>query len=172
MSVKLIDNNNFYGYRARRSIAGKTEQQYFSLIKNGEKIDGWEKDRILRAAESYDRSLLRKQKAATEQKTKELKHTERAKHSTGVRGISLRRKTYNKNGKKYSSLAFVVCCKSLLSNKTVSTTYSVAGGNWQKSWEKAVRYLAKHKKIFRYRHLIERMPPEPKETDTENNLEM
>ncbi|THB74738.1 MAG: hypothetical protein D6B28_01735 [Gammaproteobacteria bacterium] len=165
MSVKLIDNDSFYGYRARRYVDGATVQQYFSLMKSGKRVTGWEKDRILRAAESYDRNLERKQKETARDRQKELKHTSRAKSATGVRGISLRNKEYTKNGKTYSSLSFVVSCQSEVVGKPVGTSYSISSNGWQGAWEKAVKFLAKHKKIFRYRHLLDRIPQKPDDVD-------
>ncbi len=167
MSVKLIDNDSFYGFRARRYVNGATVQQYFSLMKSGKRVTGWEKDRIFRAAESFDRNLERKQKETARDRQKELKHTSRAKSATGVRGISLRNKEYTKNGKTYSSLSFVVSCQSEVVGKPVGTSYSISSNGWEGAWEKAIKFLAKHKKIFRYRHLLERMPPKPNDIGNE-----
>ena len=38
MSVKLLDNEAFYGYRVRRTVDGKLYQEYFSLKKNGKRM--------------------------------------------------------------------------------------------------------------------------------------
>ena len=40
MSVKLLDNKAFYGYRVRRTVAGELYQEYFSLKKDGKRLDG------------------------------------------------------------------------------------------------------------------------------------
>ena len=37
MSVKLLDNDAFYGYRVRRTVDAKLYQEYFSLKKNGKR---------------------------------------------------------------------------------------------------------------------------------------
>ena len=158
MSVTLIDNDSFYGFRARRHVDGHTEQHYFSLMKNGKRLTGWEKDRVYRTAVAMDRTLERRQDETRRNRQKEMKHTARARSATGVRGISLREKVYHKRGKSYSTLSFVVSCQSELAGKPVGTSYSIPENGWDAAWEKAVKFLAKHKKIFRYRHLLERMP--------------
>ena len=38
MSVKLLDNEAFYGYRVRRTVNGKLYQEYFSLKKGGKRM--------------------------------------------------------------------------------------------------------------------------------------
>ena len=158
MSVTLIDNDSFYGFRARRHVDGKTEQHYFSLIKNGKRLTGWEKDRVYRSAVTLDRTLERRQQETKRNREKEMKHTARAQSATGVRGISLREKTYQKRSRTYSTLSFVVSIQSELAGKPVGTSYSIPENGWDLAWEKAVKFLAKHKKIFRYRHLLDRIP--------------
>ena len=38
MSIKLLDNEAFYGFRVRRTVNGKLYQEYFSLKKNGRRM--------------------------------------------------------------------------------------------------------------------------------------
>ena len=38
VSVKLLDNEAFYGYRVRRTVNGKLYQEYFSLKKEGKRL--------------------------------------------------------------------------------------------------------------------------------------
>ena len=40
MSLELLDNPRFYGYRVRRQIEGKTYQEYFSLKENSKRLRG------------------------------------------------------------------------------------------------------------------------------------
>lgn len=40
VSVKLLDNDAFYGYRVRRSVDGKLYQEYFSLKREGKRLSG------------------------------------------------------------------------------------------------------------------------------------
>ena len=40
MSVELLDNPRFFGFRVRRQIDGKTYQEYFSLKANGKRMRG------------------------------------------------------------------------------------------------------------------------------------
>ena len=43
MSVELLDNPRFYGFRVRRQIDGKTYQEYFSLKENSKRMRGAKK---------------------------------------------------------------------------------------------------------------------------------
>ena len=43
MSVKLLDNQAFYGYRVRRTVDGKLYQEYFSLKDSGKRLTGAKK---------------------------------------------------------------------------------------------------------------------------------
>ena len=45
MSVELLDNPRFYGFRVRRQIDGKTYQEYFSLKENSKRMRGAKKSR-------------------------------------------------------------------------------------------------------------------------------
>ena len=40
MSVELLDNPRFHGFRVRRQIEGKTYQEYFSLKEDGKRLRG------------------------------------------------------------------------------------------------------------------------------------
>ena len=40
MSVELLDNPRFHGFRVRRQIDGKTYQEYFSLKESGKRLRG------------------------------------------------------------------------------------------------------------------------------------
>ena len=53
MSVKLLDNEAFYGFRVRRTVDGKLYQEYFSLKESGERMVG-------RARKAVEQSALRR----------------------------------------------------------------------------------------------------------------
>ena len=66
MSVKLLDNQAFYGYRVRRTVDGKLYQEYFSLKENGKRLNGAKKKAIEAAAQARDQELERAQIKARE----------------------------------------------------------------------------------------------------------
>ncbi len=158
MSLKLINNDSFYGFRSRRSINGVVHQKYYSLKKNGKKIVGKEKEAIRKEALAYDKELEQKQKEHKRQRESEFKHLRNSWNNTGVRGIQIINKSYSKHGKNYTSLCFSVSCVSRLVNKPVATSISIDEHGYKKAWEKAVGYLAKHKNIEDYDYLIDRFP--------------
>lgn len=57
VSVKIIDNSSFFGYRTRRSVGGKIHQEYFSLRKNGRKLSCSEARFVKQFAERRDAEL-------------------------------------------------------------------------------------------------------------------
>ena len=40
LSVKLLDNEAFFGFRVRRTVSGKVFQEYFSLKLDGVRLQG------------------------------------------------------------------------------------------------------------------------------------
>ena len=54
MSVELLDNPRFYGYRVRRQIEGQTYQEYFSLKQNSKRLRGARKNEVKGIAEARD----------------------------------------------------------------------------------------------------------------------
>ncbi len=54
MSVKLLDNKAFYGYRVRRTVAGKLYQEYFSLKNGGTRLEGKLKSEVEKQAKARD----------------------------------------------------------------------------------------------------------------------
>ena len=88
MSVKLIDNEAFYGYRVRRTVDGKLFQEYFSLKKDGKRMKPAERKKVLATAETRDSVLDTQQK-----KAKVARKAERCFHDNGsVKGISFLKK--------------------------------------------------------------------------------
>ena len=61
MSVKLLDNKAFYGYRVRRTVDGKLYQEYFSLKKEGKRLGPRLSKKVQQAALERDQRLVEKQ---------------------------------------------------------------------------------------------------------------
>ena len=57
MSVELLDNPRFYGFRVRRQIDGKTYQEYFSLKENSKRLRGAKKAEVKTLADARDAEL-------------------------------------------------------------------------------------------------------------------
>ena len=57
MSVELLDNPSFFGFRVRRQIDGKTYQEYFSLKANGKRMRGAARAEVKAAADARDATL-------------------------------------------------------------------------------------------------------------------
>lgn len=160
MSVYLIDNDSFFGYRVRRVIGGVPHQQYFSLVKSGKRLRGKVRASVEAEARKLDLKLEKLQLKARQTREKECRPSKRAGNPDGVKGISPRVKTTSRAAKQYDYVVFQVNCMSKLQAKPVCTTFSVDAHGWEGAWEQAVQFYAKHKKIKRYTHLIERIPPQ------------
>ncbi len=89
MSVKLLDNRAFYGYRVRRTVAGELFQEYFSLKKDGKRLEGRQKKAIEKQAIERDKELEEQQLRYLE----ETKEDRCFKTDGSVRGISYLLKT-------------------------------------------------------------------------------
>ena len=95
MSVKLLDNEAFYGYRVRRTVDAKLFQEYFSLKKGGKRLNGTTRKTIEKEAVSRDDEL-----AISQAKAKRANKAARCFNANGsVRGISYLVKT-EKSGTK------------------------------------------------------------------------
>lgn len=158
MSVYLIDNDSFFGYRVRRVIGGTPHQQYFSLVSSGKRLRGQERAAVEAEARKLDQKLEKMQLKARQSREKECRPSKRAGNPDGVKGISPRVKTTSRASKQYDYVVFQVNCMSKLQEKPVCTTFSVDAHGWEGAWEQAVQFYAKHKKIKRYTHLLERIP--------------
>ena len=51
MSVKLLDNDAFYGYRVRRTVDAELFQEYFSLKSAGKRVRGAARNKIYSLAQ-------------------------------------------------------------------------------------------------------------------------
>ena len=155
MSVKLLDNEAFYGYRVRRTVNGKLYQEYFSLKQNGERVQGRAKKLIEQAAVRRDEEL-----AQMQIKMREKLKSERCFNSDGsVRGISYLLKT-EKSGA--VTPIFQLGIASDLEQKIVCTSFSLNAHGKEEAWRKAVDTYAKHKVIRRntklYKQLLAAKP--------------
>lgn len=155
MSVKLLDNQAFYGYRVRRTVDGKLYQEYFSLKENGKRLVGAKKKAIEEAAMARDQELEQAQN-----KAREAAKDVRCFNSDGsVKGISYLLKT-EKSGN--LTPIFQVGIASEVERKTVCTSFSLNAHGREGAWEKAVDAYARHKSIKRnsklYKKLKSAMP--------------
>lgn len=155
MSVKLLDNRAFYGYRVRRTVAGELFQEYFSLKKDGKRLEGRQKKAIEKQAVERDEELEKQQLRYLE----ETKEDRCFKTDGSVRGISYLLKT-EKSGN--LTPIFQVGVASKVEQKTVCTSFSLNAHGTEDAWEKAVEAYAKHKTIHKnsklYQRLLQAMP--------------
>lgn len=155
MSVKLIDNEAFYGYRVRRTINGTLYQEYYSLKVAGQRSVGRHKRRIEQDAFDRDKELSELQQA-----TKVQLKAERCFNADGtIKGISYLLKT-EKSGT--VTPIFQIGISSEIKQKIVCTSFSVNAHGEQEAWNKAIDTYAKHKSIRKntklYKKLLESKP--------------
>ena len=155
MSVKLLDNESFYGYRVRRTVNGKLYQEYFSLKKNGKRLGLRLHKQVEKQAIARDLGLMDEQK-----RMKKKNKAVRCFNDNGsVRGISYLMKT-----EKSGSLTpiFQVGIASDLEEKVVCTSFSLNAHGKKQAWSKAVDAYAKHKLIRKnsklYKDLVKAIP--------------
>ncbi len=155
MSVKLLDNQAFYGYRVRRTVDGKLYQEYFSLKESGKRLTGAKKKAAEAAAQARDQELERAQIKAREA----AKDIRCFNPDGSVKGISYLLKT-EKSGN--LTPIFQVGIASEVERKTVCTSFSLNAHGRDGAWEKAVDAYARHKAIKRnsklYKKLKSAMP--------------
>lgn len=155
MSVKLLDNEAFYGYRVRRTVNGKLYQEYFSLKQNGDRLQGRNRKQIEQAALARDAEL-----AQLQDKTREKLKSDRCFNDDGsVRGISYLMKT-EKSGA--VTPIFQLGIASELEQKIVCTSFSLNAHGSQEAWRRAIDTYAKHKVIRKntklYKQLLAAKP--------------
>ena len=155
MSVKLIDNDAFYGYRVRRTVDGKLFQEYLSLKKDGKRMGPKLRKEVLKTAEARDEELLAMQK-----KAKVANKAKRCFHDNGsVRGISFLKK-HEKSGS--ITPIFQVGISSEETGKIVCTSFSANAHGLKGAWEKAVASYCEHKQIRKgtklYKEILAAMP--------------
>lgn len=155
MSVKLLDNDAFYGYRVRRTVNGKLYQEYFSLKQDGDRVQGRNKKLVEQAALRRDEEL-----AQMQNKMREKLKSDRCFNSDGsIRGISYLLKT-EKSGA--VTPIFQLGIASELEQKIVCTSFSLNAHGKEEAWRKAVDTYAKHKVIRKntklYKQLLDAKP--------------
>ena len=155
MSVKLLDNEAFFGFRVRRTVDGKLFQEYFSLKKNGKRLTGDARKRVESTALRRDKALAKAQVEA-----KQANKAERCFNPNGsVRGISYLVKT-EKSGTK--TPIFQVGIASESDGKIICTSYSINAHGKEAAWAMAVATFAQHKDIKKgtklYKQLLAAMP--------------
>ncbi|CAA0120574.1 Uncharacterised protein [BD1-7 clade bacterium] len=155
LSVKLIDNDAFYGYRVRRTVDGKLYQEYLSLKKAGKRMGPTQQKRVERIANKRDAELEEAQR-----KAKDSRKAERCFHTDGtVKGISFLKKK-EKSGN--LTPIFQVGIASEIENKIVCTSFSVNAHGLEGAWFKAVEAYTHHKSIRKntklYRQIKAAMP--------------
>jgi hypothetical protein len=155
LSVKLIDNEAFYGYRVRRTVNGRLYQEYFSLKKDGKRMG----PRQMKAVEN--KAVDRDQELEQEQLKFRQKHkAKRCFNDDGtVKGISFLLKR-EKSGN--LTPIFQVGIASELENKIVCTSFSLNAHGKEGAWIKAVETFARHKAIRKntklYKKLVASIP--------------
>lgn len=155
MSVKLLDNEAFYGYRVRRTVNGKLYQEYFSLKKNGKPLGPRLRKKVEIEATKRDDELIEEQ-ARIKKKLK----AERCFNADGsVKGISYLLKT-EKSGS--VTPIFQIGIASELEEKIVCTSFSINAHGKKEAWKKAVDTYSRHKVISKntklYKKLIASAP--------------
>ena len=155
MSVKLLDNEAFYGYRVRRTVNGKLYQEYFSLKKAGKRMGPRLKKKIELQAKARDEELANEQ-----QRVKKQLKGERCFNADGsVKGISYLLKT-EKSGT--ITPIFQIGIASELESKIVCTSFSLNAHGKEQAWRHAVDAYSKHKLIGKnsklYKKLLTSMP--------------
>jgi hypothetical protein len=155
MSVKLLDNEAFYGFRVRRTVDGTLFQEYFSLKDGGERVVGRARKAVEQAALRRDQEL-----AQLQIKMRERNKAERCFNGDGtVRGISYLLKT-EKSGA--VTPIFQLGIASDLEQKIVCTSFSLNAHGGEEAWRKAIDTYAKHKVIRKntklYKQLLAAKP--------------
>ena len=155
MSVKLIDNEAFYGYRVRRTVNGRLYQEYFSLKKAGKRLGVRQTRAVERLAEARDEELRFEQ-----EKSRQRRKAELCFHADGsVKGISYLIKT-EKSGTR--TPIFQVGIASELDKRIICTSFSINAHGADVAWSKAIDTFARHKKISKgtklYKRLAASMP--------------
>ena len=155
MSVKLLDNEAFYGYRVRRTVNGRLYQEYFSLKQDGDRLQGRDKKAVEQAAKRRDEEL-----ALLQDKTRARLKADRCFNSDdSVRGISYLLKT-EKSGS--ITPIFQLGIASELEQKIVCTSFSLNAHGSEEAWRRAIDTYARHKVIRKntklYKQLLAAKP--------------
>jgi len=155
VSVKLLDNEAFYGFRVRRTVNGKLYQEYFSLKKGGKRMGPKLRKQVQLQAQDRDEALVDEQRRVK----KQLKGERCFNRDGSVKGISYLLKT-EKSGT--VTPIFQIGIASELEAKIVCTSFSLNAHGKEQAWRRAVEAYAKHKRIGKnsrlYKKLVGSMP--------------
>ncbi|MFT7651125.1 MAG: hypothetical protein ACI9ON_000026 [Limisphaerales bacterium] len=161
MSVELLDNPRFHGYRVRRQIEGKTYQEYFSLKENSKRLRGAKKAAVKVIADARDTELAGVQDKAKDKAAKQIQFDE----SGQIKGILCRLKR-EKSGT--MTPVFQVGIMSRESGKIVNTTVSINKHGIESAWSQAVEFYCRHKLINKrsnvFKELLSMCPKKAKVT--------
>ena len=161
MSVELLDNPRFHGFRVRRQIAGKTYQEYFSLKENGKRLRGAKRAAVKEIADKRDAELSKLQAKAKEKADREIQLDDAGQ----VKGILCRLKK-EKSGS--MTPVFQVGIMSRKTGKIVNTTVSINKHGIENAWTSAVDFYCMHKQINKrskiYKDLIAMCPKKARVT--------
>ncbi len=150
MSVKLIDNEAFYGFRVRRTVNGQLYQEYFSLKKDGRRM----KPRQMKIV--GNQALAREEALQLEQINSKVKRkAELCFNGDGsVKGIS-----YLLKREKSGNLTpiFQIGIASDIQQKIICTSFSLNAHGKNGAWQKAVETYAKHKSIRKNTKLYKKL---------------
>jgi hypothetical protein len=149
----------FIGLRVAVSVDGETKQEYFSF----KDVSLEEEARLTRLAHKLNSKWLRYQRTAKNKRDREATPgTRDAPHATQVKGISFKNVPCKKirGGKEKTYYYPELILHISHEGETLTKRYSVRkdGSNLASQWEAAIRALAKHKHLTRWRHLLERCP--------------
>lgn len=150
VSIKLLDNEAFYGYRVRRTVNGKLYQEYFSLKKDGKRMVPKLRKQVEMLAIARDEALSEEQIKVK----KKLKAYRCFNDDGSVKGISYLCKT-EKSGT--VTPIFQVGIASELENKIFCTSFSIRAHGKEEAWLQAVNAYAKHKLINRKTKLYKKL---------------
>lgn len=140
MSVKLLDNAAFYGFRVRRTVQGKVYQEYFSLKAGGDRVDETRKQEVYAEALARDEQLKQLQREAKAS----MKATMAFKSDGSIRGISCLDKQ-EKSGN--VTPIFQLGISSEVTKKIVCTSVSISAYGEAEAWQRVVELYCKHKMI-------------------------
>lgn len=161
MSVELLDNPRFHGFRVRRQIEGKTYQEYFSLKENGKRLRGAKRAAVKAVAEKRDAELAALQNKARDKADREIQLDDKGQ----VKGILCRLKR-EKSGT--MTPVFQVGIMSRETGKIVNTTVSINKHGIESAWAQAVDFYCRHKQINKrakiYKELLAMCPKKARVT--------
>ena len=156
MSVKLIDNDAFYGYRVRRTVDGQLRQVYLTLKKDGVRMNPKQKAKVLAKGKVLDQDLIDDQRQA-----RIANKGNCFREDGSVKGISLyKRKERSGN----ITPLFVIQVRPEVGDKIVSSSFSCLKNGYEGAWLLAVNRFAEYKEIHKnsnlYKTILGKMPSE------------